>query len=88
MAVIIPDEDVLKAWAASNSLGGKTFAELCKMDEVKQHMLKTIQAHGKAHDLKGFENIKNLYLDNELFSVENNLLVSPFANMNLFSPEL
>ena len=75
VGVIIPDEPILKAWAAQNNMGEKSFTELCKSDQVKKHLLQAIQKHGKEHDLKGFENIKALYLDSELFTVENDLLV-------------
>ena len=78
VAVIIPDEDVLKKWAAGNGLAGKTLAEMCKLDQVKKHILTSLQSHGKTHDLKGFENVKNIYLDSELFTVENDLLTPSF----------
>ncbi len=75
VAIIVPDETVLLAWASKNALGDKTFEDLCKSDAVKKHMLQAIQQHGKLNGLKGFENIKNLFLENVLFSVENDLLV-------------
>lgn len=48
------------------------------MDEVKKHILAVITQHGKAHDLKGFENVKNIYLESELFSAENDMLTPTF----------
>lgn len=78
IAVIVPDEEVLKGWAKENKMADKSFAELCSADEVNKFILKTVQAHGKAHDLKGFENVKAIYLESELFSVENNLLTPTF----------
>jgi long-chain acyl-CoA synthetase len=78
VAVIIPDEEVLKRWAAQNDLGGKSLQELCRSDVVRKFILTQLQAHGKSHDLKGFENVKAIYLDSELFSVENDLLTPTF----------
>ena len=34
VAIIVPDEEVLMAWAANNGKAGKTFDELCH-DEVR-----------------------------------------------------
>jgi long-chain acyl-CoA synthetase len=76
VGIIVPDEPILLAWAKKNNLQDKTFAELCKTESVKKHLLQSLQEHGKQHDLKGFENVKALYLETELFSVENDLLVS------------
>lgn len=76
VAIIVPDSDPLLKWAAENGLQGKTFEELCKLDKVKRHILAALQQHGKAHDLKGFENVKNIFLETTLFSIENDLLVS------------
>jgi long-chain acyl-CoA synthetase len=53
VAVIIPDEEPLKLWANKNGLEGKSFAELCKSDQVKKHILQELQVHGKSHGLKG-----------------------------------
>lgn len=75
VGIIVPDEPVLKKWAEKNGHGGKSFVDLCKSDAVKAHILKALEKHGKEHDLKGFENVKAIYLENELFSVENNILV-------------
>lgn len=78
VSVIIPDEEQLKKWAESSGLSGKSFAELCKEEKVKKHILTSLQKHGKEHDLKGFENIKNVYLETELFSVDNDMLTPTF----------
>ena len=75
VAIIVPDEEILKKWAKENGLSEKSFQELCKTEKVKVHLLNCLKSHGKAHDLKGFEAVKAIYVDNELFSVENNILV-------------
>jgi long-chain acyl-CoA synthetase len=74
----VPDQDILKAWAAQHGYGSKTFQELCKMEEVKKHMLAVVTQHGKLHDLKGFENVKNIYLEPEPFTLENDMLTPTF----------
>jgi long-chain acyl-CoA synthetase len=78
VGVIVPDDQILKKWVDETQpeLKGKSIQDLCKDDRVKKHILTEIQQHGKAHDLKGFENVKNIFLESELFSVENELLVT------------
>ena len=88
VGVVVPDEDVIKMWASENGLGGKSFAELCKDESVKKHFLKTLVDYGKKDGLKGFENIKALYLDNEAFTVENNLLTPTFKLKVFMNPPL
>lgn len=77
VAIIVVGEAPLKNHAESllPHLKHLTPQELVRSDEVKKDLLKSLQAFGKAHDLKGFENIKNIFLESEPFSLENDLLV-------------
>lgn len=78
VAIIVPDRDVLLHWAKSNRLGDQSSEELCKNPQVKNHILQSLVKYGKANDLKGFENVKNIYLTHEQFSLENDLLTPTF----------
>ncbi|CAJ0756484.1 12823_t:CDS:2 [Entrophospora sp. SA101] len=78
VGIIIPDQENLTAWAKNNGFGDKSFEELCKEPKVKEHIKTALQKFGKANDLKGFENIKNIYLTSEPFSVENGMLTPTF----------
>ncbi|CAG8537619.1 13126_t:CDS:2 [Ambispora gerdemannii] len=78
VGVIVPDNEVLTRWAKENGFEDKSFKELCEEPKVKNHILQTLAKYGKAHDLKGFENIKNIYLSPEPFSAENDLLTPTF----------
>lgn len=79
IAVVVPDEHALKRYASENEeLANLSYAELCKNPIVKQHVLKEIATFGKQNDLKGFENVKNIYLESREFSVDNNLLTPTF----------
>ena len=80
VGIVFPNEENLKKWAKKNGLEDKTFAEMCKLEKVKRHILAELQKHGKSHDLKGFENVKNIYLDHVLMSVENDLLTPTFKS--------
>lgn len=79
VGIVVPDEPILVNWAKTqDDLKDKSFADLCKNDKVKKHILATIQKHGKDNDLKGFENVKNIYLESQQFTVENDLLTPSF----------
>ena len=74
VAIIVPDEETLVPWATRNGHSGKTYKELCKDETVKKSVVKMLGDYGKANDLKGFEIVKNIYMDPEQFSVQNDLL--------------
>ena len=78
VGVIVPDEEILMKWAKENDLGDKSFEELCKDDKVKNHILQALIKYGREDGLKGFENVKNIYLTHELFSVQNDLFTPTF----------
>jgi long-chain acyl-CoA synthetase len=78
VGIIVPDEETLARFAESHNLGGKSFKELCENEEVRKHILTQITAFGKEQGLKGFENVKNIRLESEPFSVENDLLTPTF----------
>lgn len=73
ISIIVPEEPVVLEWAKEHGIDGD-FNKLCKNDELKAVILKDITQQGKLGGLKGFEQAKNIYLHNELFSIENDLL--------------
>ncbi|GMR46570.1 hypothetical protein PMAYCL1PPCAC_16765, partial [Pristionchus mayeri] len=74
IAVIVPDAEVLIP-AMERILGmRRSMVELCSREDVKRAVLENIQAAGKAAGLFSFEQVKDIYLEAELFSVENGLL--------------
>jgi len=73
IGIIVPEEPVVLEWAKEHDIDGD-FNKLCKNDELKAVILKDITQQGKLGGLKGFEQAKNIYLHNELFSIENDLL--------------
>jgi len=79
IAVIVPSEPDLKKFAAEHEeLASLSFEDLCKNVTVKKHVLKEITAFGKKNDLKGFENVKNVYLESKEFTIENDFLTPTF----------
>lgn len=79
VAIIIPDEEMIMGWAKDNDVSG-SFADVCKDIRTRIYILAEIARLGNAgtKELKGFEVPKVIYLDSELFSVENGLLTPTF----------
>ncbi|KAG7461827.1 hypothetical protein MATL_G00195190 [Megalops atlanticus] len=73
VAIIVPDPDFLPGWAKKKGLLG-SYEELCKNQDVKKHILEDILKLGKEAGLKSFEQVKDIALHPEMFSVQNGLL--------------
>lgn len=78
VAVIVPDEKPFTAWAAGVGFPGKSFKELCTESAVRKAVQKVLESYGRQNNLKGFENVKAVYLDTEAFSVENGVMTPTF----------
>ncbi|KAL1139987.1 hypothetical protein AAG570_006964, partial [Ranatra chinensis] len=73
IAIVVPDVDVVKGWAIENYIEG-TFSVLCAHPEVKKLILDDMITWGKEAGLKSFEQVKDIYLHPDPFSVQNGLL--------------
>ncbi|XP_044760121.1 long-chain-fatty-acid--CoA ligase 5 isoform X2 [Coccinella septempunctata] len=73
VAIVVPDVDVVKCWAQENSIPG-TLSVLCNNPEVKQLIFDDMVVWGKDAGLKSFEQVKDIYLHPDPFSVQNGLL--------------
>jgi long-chain acyl-CoA synthetase len=76
LAVVVPSP-MLMDWAAGQGITG-SMEEVCANPKAVQYMLQELTATAKAGKLKGFETVRALHLDAELFSVENDLLTPSF----------
>eukprot|EP00891_Asterochloris_glomerata_P009967 jgi/Astpho2/9967/Aster-06780 len=77
VAVLVPVEDKLMAWGKQKGKGGD-YAELCRDEGARQWALDELNTTAKEGKLKGFEQIKSIYLDSQQFSVENELMTPTF----------
>lgn len=77
VAIIVPDQEVLEPWARSRKIQGD-FAELCENEEVRKAIMEDMTKKGKEGNLSSFEQVKEIHLHNELFSVENGFLTPTF----------
>ncbi len=81
VAVLIPDEEPVRNMLHSSgdsALAQAPFAEICASDKLKSIIMDDMQKVAKANGLHGFEIPKAIYLDYELFSVNNGILTPTF----------
>ncbi|NXI66593.1 ACSL5 ligase, partial [Anseranas semipalmata] len=73
IGIVVPDPETLPEFAAK--LGIKaSYEDICKNPAVKKAILEDLVRLGKEAGLKSFEQVKDLYIHTEPFSVENGLL--------------
>uniref|UniRef100_A0A4W6E543 Arachidonate--CoA ligase n=1 Tax=Lates calcarifer TaxID=8187 RepID=A0A4W6E543_LATCA len=73
VGIVVPDPEVMPEWAKKKRILG-TYKDLCKNTELKKAILEDLVRLGKASGLHSFEQVKNIYIHNEMFSIENGLL--------------
>ncbi|XP_043958264.1 long-chain-fatty-acid--CoA ligase 5 [Gambusia affinis] len=73
IAIVVPDADVLPGFAKSLGIQG-SIEELCKNTEVKKAIITDMTKLGREAGLKSFEQVKDVHLHPELFTIENGLL--------------
>ncbi|KAM6104936.1 long-chain-fatty-acid--CoA ligase 5 [Pterocles gutturalis] len=73
IGIVVPDPETLPEFAAKLGVKG-SYEEICKNPAVKKAILEDMVRLGKEAGLKSFEQVKDLYIHTEMFSVENGLL--------------
>ncbi|CAL1616095.1 unnamed protein product [Knipowitschia caucasica] len=73
IGIAVPDPEVFVDWAKEQGFVG-SYQELCQNPDVKNAVLEDMKAVGKEAGLKSFEQVKDLYLHQEMFSIANGLL--------------
>ncbi|XP_033974686.1 long-chain-fatty-acid--CoA ligase 5 [Trematomus bernacchii] len=92
IAIVVPDPDTLPGLAKSLGCKG-SIEELCKNTEIKKAILSDMTKLGKEAGLKSFEQVKEVYLHSEQFTIENGLLTPTLKAKraelkNLFQPQI
>ena len=79
VAVIVPDADIAKQWASENGVAEEgQMAALCGNAKFKAAVMAQMKSAGSSAALKGFEVVRDIHLEAELFSVDNDLLTPTF----------
>ncbi|RXN04714.1 long-chain-fatty-acid-- ligase 1 isoform X1 [Labeo rohita] len=73
VGIVVPDPDFLPGWAKKRGIEG-SYTEMCKNKELKNAILEDIIRLGKEAGLKSFEQVRDITLHMEMFSVQNGLL--------------
>ncbi|XP_057321321.1 long-chain-fatty-acid--CoA ligase 5 isoform X1 [Microplitis mediator] len=73
VGIVVPDVDVIKCWASENRIPG-TLSVLCANPDVKKLIHDDMLQWGREAGLKSFEQVKDIYLHPDPFSVQNGLL--------------
>ncbi|XP_035515055.1 long-chain-fatty-acid--CoA ligase 1 [Morone saxatilis] len=73
IGIVVPDPEVFVDWVKERGFVG-SYEELCQNPDVQKAVLEDMKAEGKSAGLKSFEQVKDLHLHPETFSVANGLL--------------
>ncbi|XP_008334994.1 long-chain-fatty-acid--CoA ligase 1 [Cynoglossus semilaevis] len=73
IGIVVPDVEVFVSWAKKRGLVG-SYEELCQNPDVKSAVLEDMRAVGKEAGLKSFEQVKDIHLHPETFTIANGLL--------------
>ncbi|XP_077998937.1 long-chain-fatty-acid--CoA ligase 1-like [Glandiceps talaboti] len=79
IAIVVPDPETVPKWAAAKGIRGD-LEYLCRNKVVKAATLKSLQDIGREGGLHSFEQVKDVYLSSEMFSIENELLTPTMKN--------
>ncbi len=79
VAVIVPDAEIAKQWATENGIAEEgQMAALCGNAKFKAAVMEQMKSAGATAKLKGFEVVRDIHLEFEPFSVDNDLLTPTF----------
>ncbi|XP_050754656.1 long-chain-fatty-acid--CoA ligase 5 isoform X1 [Gymnogyps californianus] len=73
IGIVVPDPETLPEFAEKLGIKG-SYEDVCKNPALKKAILEDMVRLGKEAGLKSFEQVKDLYIHTEMFSVENGLL--------------
>jgi long-chain acyl-CoA synthetase len=69
VALVVPDPEALKAWAAKE---GVTLAGIASNERVRELLRKEIETHSQ--DIKGYERVQDFVVVAEDFTTDNGML--------------
>lgn len=78
VAIIVPHPHKVKEWAQANGKDAEDIKKAMSEPEFKKVIMDELAVLAKEHKLSGLEKPKDIYLTDEAFTVENNLLTPTF----------
>ena len=77
VAIVVPDKEVFVKWAKQNNFPGE-FEEQLRNEAVQAAFFKDVNTFARNSELCGFECVRSMTLEKDMFSVENELLTPTF----------
>jgi long-chain acyl-CoA synthetase len=74
VAIVVPAMATIRGWVTE----GASPETVCQDASVKEKMMESLKATAKEGKLKGFEMVRAVYLEPQVFSVDNDLLTPTF----------
>jgi len=74
IGVIVPNQKEIREWAVRRGMPSDSFTALCNHREVKRFIMDQIVMLSKDAQLAYYEEVKDIYLHPNLFSIQNGLL--------------
>ncbi|KAK2192644.1 hypothetical protein NP493_27g05008 [Ridgeia piscesae] len=72
VGIVVPDPDELCCWVKKTlNIDGTSVGQLSALSEVKQAILEELWTVGKKAGLNSFEQVKDILVTTEMFSIEN-----------------
>ena len=71
VAVVVPNPDAIREWCLVNTVEEKDVEKLCEFTALKAAVLAELTARSREAKLHGFEIVKNVFLEPQLWTAEN-----------------
>jgi len=78
VSIVVPDPDAVASWAKDHGKAGEQLPKLCKDEELKKAILEDIKKIGAKEKLQGFELVKEVYLEPNLWEPGSEILTPTF----------
>lgn len=77
VAVVVPERKALEDWAVEHNFTGD-FQSVCENLKARQYILDELKSTGQKLQLRGFEQLKAIYLEPSPFDIERDLVTPTF----------